>query len=186
MANRTVLTPAIVDKVKELSAKGMKRRDIAKEVGIGYGTVFRVLGPTQRINRSMKAEWTIENLTKLKSVYMTTPVKTVCLMFNRTRHEIRSLLGALGWSIPEFYFRQPKEETIEKIKSLSTNYNQSQIAALLKVSKSQVQNICSNNNIVCLNVKQKKMTASEFMRNAYKEQADAIRQKLNGKYKKEK
>lgn len=183
MPNKTVLTPEIMNKVKELSDKGMKRQEIADAVGIGYGTVFRVLGPTKRINRKLKEDWTIENLSKLKDVYMTTPVKEVCLMFNRTRYEIRSLLGALGWPIPEFYFQQPKEETIKRIKKLSKEYNQTQIAALLKLSKASIQSICSTNNIKCAETKQKKFTAKQFMANAYREQADAIREKLsNGKY----
>ena len=183
MPNKTVLTPDIMNKVKELGAKGMKRREIAEAVGIGYGTVFRVLGPTKRINRKLREDWTIENLAKLKDVYMTTPIKEVCLMFNRTRHEIRSLLGALGWDIPEFYFQQPKEETIKKIRNLSKEYNQTQIAALLKMSKANIQQICKDNNIKCAEQKQKKFTAKEFMNNAYREQADAIREKLsNGKY----
>ena len=183
MPNRIVLTPCIVDRVKELYSKGMKRKDIAEAVGIGYGSVIRVLGPTKRINRKLKEDWTIENLSKLKDVYMTTPIKDVCLMFNRTRREIRSLLVALGWDIPEFYFQQPKEETIQKIKELSKQYNQTQIAALLKLSKSSIQSICSTNNIQCSEQKQKKFTAKEFMDNAYREQADAIRRKLsNGKY----
>ena len=184
MPNKTVLTPAIIDKVKELSDKGLKRQEIADAVGIGYGTVFRVLGPTKRINRKLKEDWTIENLSKLKDVYMTTPIKEVCLMFNRTRYEIRSLLGALGWAIPEFYFQQPKEETIEKIRSLSKEYNQTQIAALLKLSKASIQSICSTYNIKCAEIKQKKFTAKQFMDNAYREQADSIREKLNGKYSK--
>lgn len=173
----------IIDLAFSMKEKGLTRKEIATQIGISYGSIARLFGSERLgIDRTKKEPWTIENLVKLRDNYKELSPKDICLMFNRDRYEIRQLLTHLGWDIPSTYFRKNKEEVIKGILKLKDKYNQKQIAAILGVSSSLVQSLCQTNNIKCSTVRSPMNKAEDFIKKAYREQADSIKKKLGSKY----
>lgn len=201
MPRRLILTEEFIAKARALKEQGLTRRHIALNMHCSYSTIQKIFGPERLgIDRSNKQPWTIENLQQFKDCYKTMPIRELCLKFNRDRAELRQLLYHLGWDIPDYFFQKNKLITINKIKELSTKYNQLEISKILGMAQSSVQAICFSNNIKCVKskcnlkteeitevkeepkvIEEPKKTPQQLMAEAYKEQADAIRDKLREK-----
>ena len=193
MSNIKQVPPQLIDEANTLKEYGLTRKQIASRIGVSYATISRIFGSERLgIDRSHKAEWTIENLTKLRDNYKTLPIKELCRMFNRDKGEIRQLLSHLGWDIPIQFIRRNKEQDIEKVRSLHEKYNQSEISRITGIPKSQVQAICYEYGLKCSTKrhigKDKKSTiratspnllTSEFISQECKKLADSIRSKYN-------
>ena len=193
MYNVKQVTPQLIDEANTLKEYGLTRKQIASRIGVSYATIARIFGSERLgIDRSHKADWTIENLTKLRDNYKTLPIKELCRMFNRDKGEIRQLLSHLGWDIPIQFIRRNKEQDIEKVRSLHEKYNQSEISRITGIPKSQVQAICYEYGLKCSTKrhigKDKKSTiratspnllTSEYISQECRKLADSIRSKYN-------
>lgn len=172
----------VIARARVLKEQGFTRKQIASTLHVSYRIIQSIFG-TERlgIDRSNKQPWTVEGLQKLKEVYKDTPIKELCLMFNRDRGELRQLLFHLGWDIPTSFFRKNKEEIAKKIIELSPKYNQWEIARLLKVSRPYIQSVCKEYQIKCQK-KKGNLKITKTLNSAYKEQADAIKEKLKTQF----
>lgn len=193
MYNAKQVTPQFIDEAKTLKGYGLTRKQIASRMGVSYATISKIFGSERLgIDRAHKAEWTIENLTKLRDNYKTLPIKELCRMFNRDRGEIRQLLSHLGWDIPIQFIRRNKEQDIEKVKFLHEEYNQSEISRITGIPKSQVQAICYEYGLKCstkrhigkdkkttIGTTNSNLTTSEYISQECRKLADGIRSKYN-------
>ena len=83
MYNVKRVPPQLIDEAKTLKGYGLTRKQIASRMGVTYATISRIFGSERLgIDRAHKADWTIENLTKLRDNYKILPVKELCRMFN--------------------------------------------------------------------------------------------------------
>ena len=211
MTAKRIITEEFINKVRELGNKGLTRTQIASEMHCSYSAIQKVfVNERLGIDRSSKQPWTLESLQEFKDCYQTMPIRELCLKFNRDKAELRKLLYILGWYIPDYFFQKGMLEKINKIKELSTKHNQLEISKILNIPPSSVQAICQSNSIKCLtshnNVncdttevlehaeepkvekpklvpKEKPKTPQQLLAEAYREQADAIRNKLREQYK---
>lgn len=184
---KKVIDPTIIDKAKVLKEQGFTRRQVAEALRISYHIVQDIFGPERLgIDRTNKQPWTIENLKKLQEVYKEIPIRDVCLMFNRDRYEIRQLLFILKWEIPTGFFRGNKEDIKKEILKLHKKYNIREISRILNAPFSNIQAICQENGIVCSSkrgtlekeLQAKKKTPESMMKEAIRESADSIKEKL--------
>ena len=213
MTAKRIITEEFVNKVRELGSKGLTRTQIASEMHCSYSAIQKIfVNERLGIDRSSKQPWTLESLQEFRDCYQTMPIRELCLKFNRDKAELRKLLYILGWYIPDYFFQESMLKKINKIKELSTKYNQLEISKILNIPPSSVQAICQSNSIKCLtshnNVNgetadehseepkveepkilllkedpKPKKTPQQLLAEAYREQADAIRNKLREQFK---
>ena len=116
MANRIKLTKQQLDYIQEKYTDGMSISDIAKELNLNYGIVWRRL-KSMGIFSASKKYWTDDELNYLKDNYAYTPWNDLCKFLNgRDKMAIISKASELGLK-REIHFW-----TDEDIKMLTTMY----------------------------------------------------------------
>lgn len=100
-----------------LHKRGIRRKDIAKTLHITQKEVDKIIGKEKF--KIPKVKFTPEVFKEFYGVYNKENVKDICVKFGRTVGEIRRLLLALDFEIPNAF---EKHSTKSKVKEISDLY----------------------------------------------------------------
>jgi predicted transcriptional regulator len=167
-----------VKDVFNLHKRGMRRKDIAKELGMTQKDVDAEIGKEKF--KIPKVKITPEVFKEFYETYDKENVKNICIKMGRTVGELRRLLAALDFEIPLTLKKHSSKTNIKEIADLYSKGNSiGFISRNLHIPRTTVSNCIKNNQMN--KGKTQEEIAQEEIKYQEKELADSIKDKYKGK-----
>lgn len=182
---RTEITEETIQTIKTLSEQGVHRKDISIQLKVPYAKVYQILTP-----RKEKTVITPALLAELENDLKQENFKAVAKKYNRTAGEMRCLLLALNWKVPDNWKEVDYTEYKDKIQELlDRGMNFKDIGEVIDIPKNKVYYICRKLNLKKLTTQVENKSNDSLGLQTYNSllrmSADSIKEKLKKQYEKQ-